>query len=47
MLSKGYEVGGMDILINGSIDKVHLIKISEESGENFSGINESVKEIIN
>lgn len=47
MIPKGYEVGRMDILINGSINEVDLIKISEESASNFSGINEGVKEIIN
>ncbi|WP_186428717.1 hypothetical protein [Clostridium sp. BSD9I1] len=45
MLSKGYEVGGMDILINGSIDKVHLIKISEESGSNFSVLMKVLKKL--
>lgn len=47
MIPKGYEVGCMDILINGSINEVDLIKISEESASNFSGINKGVKEIIN
>ncbi|MBM7870604.1 hypothetical protein JOC70_002089 [Clostridium pascui] len=37
----------MDILINGSMNEVDLIKISEKSGSNFSGINECVKQIIN